>query len=87
MRTYTVEIANGVRPEEPYEVDLPDLSAARKEAVRLLGAMLTHEHEDFWATRDLQVLVKDESGLLLFELRVIAVDAPAVHRHPNTQLS
>ena len=80
MRTYTIDIDDGRGPDEPYALELPDLQAARMEAARLLGEMVRQEPENFWQAMNWQVLVKDETGLLLFELHALAVEAPAVQR-------
>jgi hypothetical protein len=57
--------------------DLPDLTAARRMAVRTACAMIGQAVEDFCATGEWQMIVTDETGLTLFTLTFFASDAPA----------
>jgi hypothetical protein len=59
-------------------VDLPDLDAARREAVRALGEILKERVDEFWADGVLRMCVADESGLTLFLVEVSATTAPSV---------
>jgi len=58
-------------------VDLPDLAAARQEAVRALGEMLKERSEAFWNEGLLRMRVADGAGLTLFLIEVNAIAAPA----------
>ena len=57
--------------------ELPDLTAARQEAVRFAGSLLAEHHERFWATGEWRLRVADERDLTLFDLTFFAVDAAA----------
>jgi hypothetical protein len=59
-------------------VELPDIDAARREAVQALGEILKERAEAFWSERALRICVADKDGLTLFLIDVTAVDAPAV---------
>ena len=59
-------------------VSLPDLAAARLEAVRALGEILKERSDDFWNERMLRMSVTDQSGLTLFLVEVSAMDSPAL---------
>ena len=59
-------------------VDLPDLDAARRQAVRALGEILKDRSDEFWADGALRMSVCDEDGLTLFILEATATTAPAV---------
>lgn len=57
---------------------LPNLAAARREAVRVSCEMLRMREDDFWLTRSWQMTVTDEMGLVLFTIDVSAQLSPAV---------
>ncbi|MFL5298526.1 MAG: DUF6894 family protein [Phenylobacterium sp.] len=59
-------------------VSLPDVAAARQEAVRALGEILKERSEDFWSDGLLRMSVTDQAGLTLFVVEVSATDAPAL---------
>jgi len=58
-------------------VDLPDLAAARQEAIRALGEILKEGSEAFWVDGFLRMRVADAAGLTLFLIEVSATAAPA----------
>ena len=84
MTAYVMLIDDGIRPVEPYEIELANLQAARVEAARLLGAMINDEPEDFWKAMDWRLSVQDETGRLLFELYAGTLEAPAVQRRNSS---
>jgi hypothetical protein len=59
------------------ETELPNLPAARKEALRFVGSLLIDEPDAFWASDEWVLEVTDERGLVLFSLCLLANDAPA----------
>jgi hypothetical protein len=62
----------------PQCLDLPDLKAARCEAVKAACTTLMQCSEGFWENGgDWQMTVTDERGLTLFTLIFYAADAPA----------
>ncbi|MBW6530482.1 hypothetical protein KZ820_07015 [Sphingomonas sp. RRHST34] len=58
-------------------VDLPDLSAARAQAVEEASRALALVDGSFWSEGYLQIDVTDESGLTLAALSINGYDAPA----------
>jgi hypothetical protein len=59
-------------------IDLPGLDAARVQAVRVLGDLLTHAPSLFLEDCSLQVIVTDSDQLTLFCIEVSYIAAPAL---------
>lgn len=57
--------------------DLPSLEEARRVAVRTACAMISQSVDEFWASREWQMSVTDDDGLVLFTLTFFATDAAA----------
>jgi len=78
MATFYFHIRNGYdQPDEVGEV-LPDIAAARRQAVQVLSEMLSEQPDRFWGEGQLEVVVADETNLTLFVLNVTATPAPSV---------
>ena len=58
--------------------DLPDLEAAKAEALRLIGEVAREDAAEFWATGELRVTVADHRNLTLFALDMSAIMPPAI---------
>ena len=58
--------------------ELEDVPAARKYAVRYFGELLQGDPCTFWSGEEWKMDVTDETGLTLFSLHFIAIDAPAL---------
>jgi hypothetical protein len=54
--------------------DLPDVRAARREAVRFAGKLLGKAADTFWDGQEWQMRVTDENDLTLFTLLFIGTD-------------
>lgn len=78
MAKYVFSVDDGRAPTETYDYDLEDLGAARVEAARLFGSLIAHEPKQFWSTMDFVVTVAKEDGLVLFQLRALATEAPCI---------
>ena len=52
--------------------------AAKCQAVIYAGDMLRDVAEHFWDTADFELTVTDEKGLILFTVRVLGTEAPAI---------
>lgn len=65
----------------PENLTLPDLSAAKREATRLMGNAVFALIDDFWDAGECVVRVCDENGLCLFEVHAFAVASPATMKH------
>ena len=78
MPRYYFHVADGKDFPDLQGTELADLAAARREALRFSGAMLSDASERFWSGDDWAMTVTDERGLTLFVLNFMATDAPAV---------
>ena len=58
--------------------DFPSVHAAKYEAVKFAGQLLSDSAEHFWDNGDFELTVTDENGLVLFAMRMVAVEAPAI---------
>ena len=67
---------------ERMELDLPTVAEAKCEAARYAGSLLCDRAGDYWDGRDFSIRVSDESGLTLFTLQIVGIDAPAI-QHPR----
>jgi hypothetical protein len=56
----------------------PSTHAAKCEAVAYAGQLLCDVAEEFWDDADFELTVTDERGLILFTMRMIATEAPAI---------
>lgn len=55
---------------------LPDISAAKDEAIRFVGDLLARNSAGFWSGRDWTVRVTDSDDVELFDLNFIAALKP-----------
>ncbi len=81
MPRFFFHTANGSRARDTEGIELPHPGAARKEAIRYAGAVLSNDPDVLWDGRDFRVEVTDDANLLLFTIIMLAVDAPAAGRH------
>src|SRR4051794_41083697 len=51
---------------------------AKCEAVKYAGQLLSDGAEHFWDNADFELTVTDHHGLILFGMRVVGIEAPAV---------
>lgn len=58
--------------------EFPALAQAKCEAVRFAGQMICDAAGNFWDSADLELIVTNEKGLMLFTLRFFGTEAPAV---------
>jgi hypothetical protein len=63
-------------------VDLPNLHAARVQALVLAGGLLNEDPEKFLDGDEWQTEVRDEHGLTFFTFAFVATDAPAASVSP-----
>ena len=57
--------------------ELPDLTAARLEALRFAAATVKDHPEQVWAGSPFRVEVSDETGMLLSTVIILEIDTPA----------
>lgn len=82
MPRYFFHVEDGQVFSDLQGTELPDLGAARREAVRFAGALLADQPEAFWGTGEWKMRVSDDRNLTLFTLLFLATDAPVLD-HPT----
>lgn len=65
-----------VQDDEGY--DFPSIHDAKCEAVKFAGALLCDSAEHFWDKADFEMTVTDDRGLILFSMRMVGIEAPAI---------
>jgi hypothetical protein len=58
--------------------EFPTVHAAKCEAVGYASRLLCDSGEHFWDTGDFDLTVTDDKGLILFTMRVVGTEAPAI---------
>ncbi|MBU3077708.1 hypothetical protein KOF26_07490 [Sphingomonas sp. XMGL2] len=61
-------------------MDLPNHIEARRQAIETCGQMMKDAPEGFWGSRPWSVVVTDASGLILWEILMDGIAAPAILR-------
>jgi hypothetical protein len=74
MPRYHFRVQDGVSLPDIEGVELADVRAARDEAARLAGAMLTEAPEVFWRGEEWKLEVTDDRQTVLFTLNFSASD-------------
>ena len=64
-------------------MEFESLHAAKCEAVRYAGQLLCDAAAHFWDNADFEMTVADEKGLILFTMRVVGTEAPAIRTSLN----
>lgn len=77
MPRYFFNVHDGQSLVDDDGTEFPTIEAARTCAVQTAGALLKDHAATFWSGGDWKMDVAEASGLLLFSLHFIAVDAPA----------
>lgn len=77
MPRYFFHDVAGRRQRDTKGMSLPNIKAARIEAIAYAGQVLRDRPDKVWASGQWRVEVADEEGRLLFTLVTVAVDAPA----------
>ncbi|TPI12462.1 hypothetical protein FJW06_17030 [Mesorhizobium sp. B4-1-3] len=73
MTRFYFHVDNGTFTPDPDGVDLPDLDAARVEAVRAAGEMINDNKQSFWQHMTPWIMnVTDDANRLLFTLQFAA---------------
>ena len=78
MPRYFFHIFDGVDIRDYDGVELPDLTFARREALRYAGSLLDQASKRSSLGREWRMDVTDAKGLILFSLSFLVTDAPAV---------
>lgn len=59
-------------------LDFANIAAAKCQAAVYAGQLLCDAKEHFWDTADFELTVTDENGLILFAMRIVGTEAPAI---------
>ena len=59
-------------------LEFPDVHTAKCQAVAYAARLLADTVEHFWDTGDFELTATDDNGLILFTMRVVGTEAPAV---------
>ena len=78
MPRFHFNVRDGHNLEDGEGVELPDFSTARREAIRLSGALLEEEPDQFDVGDDWRMEVTDDTGLILFLMTFSIMQSPAV---------
>lgn len=82
MPRYFFHTLNGSSDEDEVGVELPDVAAARREAIRYGGSLL-HDDPDIMAgAGNLRIEVVDDRGRLCSAILIQAVDSERLHKVP-----
>lgn len=73
MPRYFFHSEDGRLEHDQVGTELADVAAARTEAVRFAGSLLTNRPEALWQTTRWRLLVTDESSTILFSIEVNTV--------------
>jgi hypothetical protein len=79
MPRFFFNVRDGISIPDKGGLELPDLYAARLEAVRYSGELLKAHPDAFWVQHEWRIEVTDAIGLILFAIHISAVQAPALH--------
>jgi hypothetical protein len=64
--------------------EFPTVHKAKCEAVKFAGQLLADTAEHFWDDGDFELTVTDDRGLVLFAMRIVGIEAPAVRARSPT---
>ena len=76
MPIYHFNVHDGVECLDRVGSDLPDLAAARTEAVRRITGILDEGAADFWRGTPWNINVSDAKGLTLFTIMLLVTNSP-----------
>jgi hypothetical protein len=77
MPRYFFHIEDGLAIHDDEGAELKDLAVAKCEAVKLAGQMICDAAGSFWNKEEWKMTVSDETGLTLFCLHFLGIEAPA----------
>ena len=58
--------------------EFASIHEAKCQAVMYAGSLLRDSVETFWDSGDFELTVTDDRGLILFTMRLVAIEAPAI---------
>ena len=77
MPRYFFATADGTRETDHIGTQLANIAAARVEAIRYAGDVLSDQPGMLWDGEDFRVEVSDETGLVLFTVVTMAMNSSA----------
>ncbi|HEX9948390.1 MAG TPA: hypothetical protein VGA98_12675 [Allosphingosinicella sp.] len=77
MPRYFFHIEDGAATRDDEGIELENVAVAKCEAVKLAGQMICDSAGGFWNHRDWKLTAASETGLTLFCLHFIGIEAPA----------
>ncbi|MBA4094575.1 MAG: hypothetical protein C0489_10870 [Candidatus Accumulibacter sp.] len=83
MSLYYFNFTDGRAIDDTVGTELPDVRAAKVEAINLLSAMLRRNGENFWRHDEWRIEVQDAQHLTMFCIHVSGLDAPAIQKPVN----
>jgi len=66
-------------------LEFDSLADAKCEAVRYAGQLICDGASEFWDSADFSLTVTNDKGLILFTLRLIGIEAPAIRKPQGRQ--
>jgi hypothetical protein len=75
---YYFHTNNALGNGDPEGTEFASIADAKCEAVRFAAQLLCDSAGDFWDTADFEMTVTDGKGLILFTMRFIGTEAPAI---------
>jgi hypothetical protein len=78
MPIYYFNIEDGQAPIPCNGAELKNLSAAKCEAVKMMGRLICDAGEGFWNDAEWRMTVSDENRLTLFQLHFLGTESPAL---------
>ena len=73
--------------QDDEELQFPSIHEAKCQAVVDAGQLLCDSKEHFWDHADFELTVTDAKGLILFPMRVMGIEAPAIRAHSRGEAS
>ena len=80
MLRFYFHTENGKSFTDDVGTELPDLDAARSEALKVIGQVAADNPADFWAHQTLKLFVADHSGMILVTLELTGADATSTRQ-------
>jgi hypothetical protein len=59
-------------------LEFPSVHEAKCAAVKYAGRLVADAAEQFWDNADFELTVTNSNGLILFSMRVVGIEAPAI---------
>ena len=85
MPLYYFHVSDGSSTPDTEGTELKDIAAAKCEAVKLAGRLICDAAATFWDQDDWSLSVSDQSGMTLFSLYFVGVEAPVLKADPLRQ--